>query len=237
MRAGDGRSALSGCAPACTGAGGATTPYGAWPSASGRARNKIHSAAGMMMPPVIVVTPVAIVADTARAVMGPDHPAAAVRIIIGIIVIRVIGRAVEEAPVNVMVREPIAAMANPAVAIAAAMEDRTGAKPAAMEHGAATMEAATVKHRTTAAVKHRAAAVEAATTVEASAAAIEASAAMSAMSTVADFGRQAVGGKFRRGGSARVDQRKRLSALRHGRQCQHRGRRKAETTDNAAPGI
>jgi hypothetical protein len=42
----------------------------------------------IMMVPVVV--PMAIVADAARAVMGQDHPAATVRIIIGVIVIRVI---------------------------------------------------------------------------------------------------------------------------------------------------
>jgi hypothetical protein len=60
---------------------------------------------------MVVVAPRAIVADPARTVMGQDHPAAAVRIIIGVIVIRIIGRAIE-APVKVMVvREPIAAVA------------------------------------------------------------------------------------------------------------------------------
>ena len=99
-----------------------------------------------------------------------------------------------------VVRETIAAEANAAVAIAAAVEDRTGAKSAAMEHGAATMEAATMKHRTAATVKHRttaavktSAAMEAATTVETSTAAtVETSAsAATAVSNTVDLGRQA----------------------------------------------
>jgi len=74
----------------------------------------------VMMPvvvtaPVAVVVPMTIVADAARAVIGQDHPAAAVRIIIGVIVIRVIGRTVEEAPVKAMVvREPITTVAKAA---------------------------------------------------------------------------------------------------------------------------
>ena len=151
----------------------------------------------IMMVPVVV--PMAIVADAARAVMGQDHPAATVRIIIGVIVIRVIGRAIEEAPVKVMVvRKSIAAIAKAAVSMAAAMEDRSGAKPAAMEYGATTVEAAAVK---------TSAAMETATAVEASA--------TSTMST-ADFGRQPVGAKFRRGDSTRIDQRERFGAWRNG---------------------
>jgi len=160
----------------------------------------------IMMAPV--VAPMAIVADAARAVMGQDHPAATVRIIIGVIVIRVIGRAIEEAPVKVMVvRKSIAAIAKAAVSMAAAMEDRSGAKPAAMEYGATTVEAAAVK---------TSAAMETATAVEASATstAVETSS-TSAMST-ADFGRQPVGAKFRRGDSTRIDQRERFGALRNG---------------------
>ena len=165
-----------------------------------------------VMTPVVVVAPMPIVADAARAVVGQDHPAAAIRVIIGGIVIGVIGRAVEEAPVKMMVvREPITAVAKAAGTIAAAVEDRTGAKPAAMEYGAAAVGAATMEHRA-AAVK-TSAAMKAATTVEASAATAMPS--TSAMST-ADFSRQAAGSSFRRGGRARIDQRARLGALRDG---------------------
>jgi len=133
----------------------------------------------------------------------------------------------------------------------AAVEDRTAAKPAAMEYGATGSEAATVKRRATAAVKHHGATVKASAAVEASAS-VEATAAATveaatpttavettstAMATAAaDFGRQRAGDGFRRRSNARIDQRQRLRALRDGRQRQHRGSRKTQTTDNAAPG-
>jgi hypothetical protein len=159
------------------------------------------------MMPMVMVAPRAIVADAARAVMGQDHPAAAVRIIIGVIVIRVIGRAIEEAPVKVVVvREAIAAVAKAAGTIAAAVEDWSGAKPAAMEYGAGAVKAAAVK---------TSAAMEATTAVEASAATAVRTASTSAMST-SDFHRQPAGGSFRRGRSARIDRRERFGALRNG---------------------
>ena len=112
----------------------------------------------MVMAPVIVVAPVAEVTDAARAVIGPDHPAAAVRVIIGIIIVRVVGRSIEEAPLKVMVtRESIAAVAKSAVAIAATVDDRAGS------------EAAIVKHWTTAAMKHRGATVKTSAAMEAAA--------------------------------------------------------------------
>ena len=172
----------------------------------------------VVVPPVVVmVTPVTEVTDAPRTVVGPDHRAAAVRVIIGIIIVRVVGRAIEEAPVKVMVvGEPVAAVAGAAIAKAAAVEDRTGAKRAAMEDGAAAVEAATVKRRAAAAVKHGAPTVKTAAAVEAAATSTTvASATATAMST-ADFGRQSVGGKFRRRRSARIDQRQRLRALWNG---------------------
>src|ERR1017187_5365860 len=73
---------------------------------------------------------VAVIADAARAVIGPDDPAA-VRVI-------VIRRVAVKARTEVMpVREPVAAIAKRAVAITAAAEHTTGAKPAATEHAAA----------------------------------------------------------------------------------------------------
>jgi len=170
----------------------------------------------VVVPPVVVmVTPVTEVTDAPRTVVGPDHRAAAVRVIIGIIIVRVVGRAIEEAPVKVMVvGEPVAAVAGAAIAKAAAVEDRTGAKRAAMEDGAAAVEAATMKRRAAAAVKHGAPTVKTAAAVEAAAASTTvASATATAVSTTADFGRQSVGGKFRRRRSARIDQRHRLRAL------------------------
>ena len=101
--------------------------------------------------------PLAVMTDAARTVIGPDDPAAPVRVIIG--------RRIVEVPVKMM---PV--MPDPGPALA---------KPAATSEAAAT-EGAT----------------------------------MPAMAMPAtDFGRQSVGGVFRRGHSARVDQRKRLRAL------------------------
>ena len=103
------------------------------------------------------MVPVAVVTDAARTVIGPDDPAAPVRVIIG--------RRIVEVPVKMV---PVMPDPEPALA-----------KPAATSEAAAT-EGAT----------------------------------MPAMAMPAtDFGRQSVGGVFRRGHSARVDQRKRLRAL------------------------
>src|ERR1700694_5643421 len=161
---------------------------------------------------VPAAVPVAVVTDAAWTVIGQDDPAATVRVIIvRVIIIRPI-----EVPVKAVVPER-----EPAVARAAAAENMTGAKPAAMKHHPATSEAA--------AVKGGAAATEAA----ASTPAVETSAATMAATAMpaADFGRQPLGGIFRRGHSARVDQRQRLRALVScGRQHQHRGSRKAQAT-------
>jgi hypothetical protein len=62
-------------------------------------------------------------------------------------------------------------------------------------------------------------------------------AAMTAMAT-SDFGRQPVGSVFRRRRRGWIDRRKRFRALAGcGRQHQHRGSRKTQGTDKAAPGI
>jgi hypothetical protein len=159
-----------------------------------------------------------------------------------------------------VVREPVAAEPGAAIAIAAAVEDRTGAERAAMEDGPAGTEAATMKHRATAAaaVEHCGSTVKSTTAMETATTAMEtatstmetvAATAMSStamsttttMSTTADFGRQSAGGGFRRRCSARIDQRQRLRARWNGRERQHRGRGKAEgihkAAGNAAPGI
>ncbi len=134
-----------------------------------------------------------------------------------------------------VVREPNAAEPGATKTMASALEDRTAAKPAAMEYGAAGSQAATMKYRTAAAAMERcgptmksAATVKSATAVEASAAAMKAAATSatvettttttaSAMSTTtADFGRQSAGDGFRRRGRARIDQRQRLRALWNG---------------------
>ena len=65
-----------------------------------------------------------------------------------------------------MVREPNAAEPGATKAMASAVEDRTGAKPAAVEYGAAGSQAPAMKHRAASAVKHRAASMKAASTME-----------------------------------------------------------------------
>ncbi len=136
-----------------------------------------------------------------------------------------------------MVREPNAAEPGATKAMASAVEDRTGAKPAAVEYGAAGSQAPAMKHRAASAVKHRAASMKAASTMEttspvettsaveaasavkatATATTVEATtAAASAMPATADFSCQSVGGKLCRRRSARIDQRQRLRALWNG---------------------
>jgi hypothetical protein len=60
---------------------------------------------------------------------------------------------------------------------------------------------------------------------------------VTAMAT-SDFGRQPVGSVFRRRRRRWIDRRKRFRALAGcGRQHQHRGSRKTQGTDKAAPGV
>ena len=81
------------------------------------------------------MAPVPMVADAARAVVGPDDPAATMRVVVirVIIVIRPI-----EVPVKVAVPEP-------AMAKAAAVKNMRGSEAAAVKRRAATMEASTVE--------------------------------------------------------------------------------------------
>jgi hypothetical protein len=126
--------------------------------------------------------PVAEVTDAARTVIGPDDPAAVVRVVI-------IGRPIvpiEEVPVKMMMPEGEAAVAK-----ATAVENMTAAKAAAME--SATSETAAVKGRTsvkTATVK--AAAMETATAAVETTATMATAAAMTA--TTANFSGQIVRG-------------------------------------------
>jgi hypothetical protein len=181
----------------------------------------------VVMTPVVVPMPVAIVADPARAIIGPDHPAAVVRIIIRVVVI---GRV--EVPMKAVVPKR-----EPAVAEAAAVENTAAVKAAAMEHGPTAVE--------TAAVKRRASAMEAAAVKSTSPATMPptamttttamAATAMTTTTAAADFGRQPVGGMCHRRRRARIDQRQRFRALvGGGRQHQHRSRRKAQRTNEGA---
>src|SRR3954447_21962697 len=105
-----------------------------------------------MMPAVVMPVMVAIpraMADPARSVIGPDHPAAVRVAVIGRIVRRSVEAPMEVVPV-VDVR-PVVGLAIAAMvkrAIAATVERRRGAEPAAMKTAAAeatAMEASTVE--------------------------------------------------------------------------------------------
>ena len=127
-------------------------------------------------------------ADAARAVIGPDDPAAARIVIVGIIAAVII------APVEVTVAvmraiDPVAMKAavavESAIAIAAAVKRRRGAEAAAME--TTTMETTAAE-----AAEMSAATMEAAATVKTST--------MSATTAaMADLGDEIVGRSFRRG--------------------------------------
>jgi hypothetical protein len=118
------------------------------------------------------------------------------------------------------------------------MDDRTDAISAAVKHRAAETHAAAMKHRTGATVETAAAHMEAASpAMEAAAASVETTTAASAAvpPETADLRGEFAGDGFRRGHSARVDQRHRLGALdRCGRQRQNRGGCEAQTTSEVA---
>jgi hypothetical protein len=176
----------------------------------------------------IVVMPMAIVADPARSVISPDHPAVAVRVII-------IGRRVIKVPVKMMpVCEP-----ESAVAEAATVESMTAMKPAAVEHGAAAVETTTME---AAAMKSASAMETAASMTSTAVPAAPVPSATMAATAAADFGGLPIRDVFCDRHSTGIDQRKRLSALAGcRRQHQRRGGREAErtdkATDNAAPWI
>ena len=180
-----------------------------------------------MMPAVVVapvvVMPRVIAADLARAVIRPDHPAVTVRIVR--IRRRIVETPVEVVPVKALaMREPVSAITK-----AAAVDDMSAAKSAAVKRCATAVEAST------------SAAVE-------TAAAMTTTAMPATTMTAANFGRQPVGDVLRCRRPARIDQRKRFRALAGDRrQHQGRGSRKAPTThevtradqatDKAAPRI
>jgi hypothetical protein len=131
---------------------------------------------------------------------------------------------VKEVPVMMPERES-------AMAITTAAENMCGSKPAATKRRATATEAATVKHR--AATMETTAAMEATATVETAT-----TMATAAAVPTLHFGRQSVRDLLRRGHCARIDQRQRFRALAGcRRQHQHRGSRKAQAADDAAPGI
>lgn len=132
-----------------------------------------------MVPPVmmtpVVTSPVPVVADAARSVIGIDDTAAA----IGIVIARRIGRSVVaaiavEVPAVMVEIRPVGVVR--AMMIAAAVECRP--RTATVKHGTRTATAegvtsAAVERRTTAASEHSAAAMEGGSGMEAAASAVE----------------------------------------------------------------
>ena len=154
----------------------------------------------VMMPPVVVMAPVAVAADAARTIIGHDD-AAAGRGVIGIIVVRVIVVVAtgEEAPV-VPVAKPMAAKTD-AGANATASEHRAGAERAAMNGRAAADAAATPTVSTQMPT----------TTMPATT--MPATAMPAATMPAADFRRQPIGSDLGWGDGTWIDQRQRLRAF------------------------
>ena len=184
----------------------------------------------------VVITEVAEATDPARAVMGQDHPASAVWVVV---VVGVVRGSIKEPRAKVM------PMGEPK---ASAVECRTGVKGAPAEYRTAGSEAAAMERRAaaseTAAMKGRAAAVHStaamepasATTVETTTSAVASATTSptvaSATSATTDFGRHPPGRGFGDRCRARTNQRHRVGMLAWcGRQRQHRRRCKARAQD------
>jgi hypothetical protein len=166
------------------------------------------------------MVPAAVKADAPRTVVGPDHAAARVVIIIGVI-IRIIVAA-DEVVAMVVVREAEAAVMKPAMMETAAME-------AANMHAAAVPAAAAVME--TSAVE--AATAHMATSHMTAAATMSPAAAMSS-----DFDHRCAGRGSCRGRRAGTDRRHRLGAtVWRGSEQHHCCRGNAEAADKAAPWI
>jgi len=156
----------------------------------------------------MMVTPVAEMTDAAWTVMSPDHGAAAVRVVIGIVVVIGVGRSIEEPPMKVMpVMESDAAAVEGHAPVkraawncSAAGSNAAGMKCAAAWSNAATMEAAT------AAMAAPAASTAVATTSTSASAA-------TAPVTAAHFDDRRAGGCARDRRSTGIDQRQRASVL------------------------
>ena len=153
----------------------------------------------------MMVTPVAEMTDAAWTVMSPDHGAAAVRVVIGIVVVIGVGRSIEEPPMKVMpVMESDAAAVEGHAPVkraawncSAAGSNAAGMKCAAAWSNAATMEAATAAMAAPAAVATTSASASAAT----------------ASVTAAHFDDRRAGGCARDRRSTGIDQRQRASVL------------------------
>jgi hypothetical protein len=119
------------------------------------------------------------------------------------------------------------------MAKAATAEHMSGTESTAMEYSAAAAKAAAVEDRAATTDAPASAGVE---TTAASAANMATASAATMPS--ANFRHHPVRGGFRCRRRARIDQRQRFCALdRRRRQHQHRGCRKAQATDEAAPGL
>ena len=155
-----------------------------------------------MVPPMMV-TPVAEVTDAAWTVMGPDHGAAAVGVVIGIVVVIGVGRSVEEPPMKVM---PVTE------SDAATVEGHAPVKRAAWNCSATGSNAAGMKR---AAAWSDAAAMEAATATMTAASSTAVATTTSAAAAVATtyFNDRRAGSCARDRRSTRIDQRQRLSVL------------------------
>lgn len=157
----------------------------------------------------MMVTPVAEMTDAAWTVMSPDHGAAAVRVVIGIVVVIGVGRSIEEPPMKVMpVMESDAAAVEGHAPVkraawncSAAGSNAAGMKCAAAWSNAATMEAATA-----------AMAAPTASTASTAVATTSASAATAPV-TAAHFDDRRAGGCARDRRSTGIDQRQRASVL------------------------
>jgi hypothetical protein len=157
----------------------------------------------------MMVTPVAEMTDAAWTVMSPDHGAAAVRVVIGIVVVIGVGRSIEEPPMKVMpVMESDAAAVEGHAPVkraawncSAAGSNAAGMKCAAAWSNAATMEAATA-----------AMAAPTASTASTAVATPSASAATAPV-TAAHFDDRRAGGCARDRRSTGIDQRQRASVL------------------------
>jgi hypothetical protein len=126
---------------------------------------------------------------------------------------------------------PVKAMVpkrEPTVAETAAVENMSGVKSAAMEHGTTAVETAAMETTT---MEAAAAVKSASAPVKSTSPATMPTTAMTA--AAADFGRQPVRDVCCDRHGAGIDRRKRLCALAGRRQHQRRGSRKAQRTDEA----
>ena len=184
----------------------------------------------VVTPVIVVAMPRTVTADLARAVIGPDDPAVAVRgVVIGR---RVVGVPVKEVlPVEVR-SVAIAPRVNPVEATIAAVEDRRSMIAATVKCDTAAMAAAASPMEATASM-------ETSTAMEA-AASVETAAPVPTTATAAmpNHGRHSAGYGFHSRGRAWACQRQRVGALlRCRREHKYRGSGNTETAQQTASKI